>query len=270
MLVTEVVFVLTSLFSVGSPHCTTCVAIHGDINLEAGATDGQLKEYENTLFLNGSIIIENTFLRIFRLPNLAKIECTTRPCVVIRNNSQLISIDLPELNEIIYKEQPADEPVVLLQGDALAITKDDVKTLKTLTGGHLTIEHEVVVDTNKYKFEKPPEFLHVDTVLLILCCGLVLFVIFQVLVSIVFLSRGLWLKRQEVIMTKGMLEVRSISINAKTSRYLVEDYQKKNPTKTFSEAVVDIKGTAGQMQPILNRRNRAVLRETIKHMKEKN
>ncbi|KAK6755023.1 hypothetical protein RB195_013785 [Necator americanus] len=229
-------FHLNASYRVGSKRrevrcsCVCGCARSAAVKLEIG-----IEEYENTLFLNGSIIIENTFLRIFRLPNLAKIECTTRPCVVIRNNSQLISIDLPELNEIIYKEQPADEPVVLLQGDALAITKDDVKTLKTLTGGHLTIEHEVVVDTNKYKFEK----------------------------------RGID-ARQEVIMTKGMLEVRSISINAKTSRYLVEDYQKKNPTKTFSEAVVDIKGTAGQMQPILNRRNRAVLRETIKHMKEKN
>ncbi|KAL6740843.1 hypothetical protein Aduo_014157 [Ancylostoma duodenale] len=140
------------------------------------------------------------------------------PCIAFHNNSKLTSIWLPGLREVIYKEDPMNVPVITLQGEALELDVNDVETFKNLSGGSLVIMDEVIVGKSENMFDPNFIFLNADSVLAVLSIALALFFVSYVAFSIKLLVMGVNLKKHETEMLKSMLEVRGVTITAKTSR----------------------------------------------------
>ncbi|CAJ0590144.1 unnamed protein product [Cylicocyclus nassatus] len=238
-----------------------------DLVLSANGTETNLQKYEEIVILNGRIKLENASIERFFLPELTKIKCNSRPCISIRNNAKLKSIWLPKLEEIDTNDARAHIPMIALQGDALELTNDEIERLRYLTSNSLTIEDlKNITSVDEPTIGNIP--LYADIVLLFACVALLLSYFCQLIVLAITLFSGRQYKRQESSMINEMLQVRQVSIDAKTTRYLVEDFQKKNPSKNFTEALQAVKKNISNMPSIPTRSSRMALNEVIVNKKK--
>ncbi|WKY11541.1 hypothetical protein Q1695_003256 [Nippostrongylus brasiliensis] len=199
------------------------------------------------------------------------------PCILVRQNANLRALWLPKLKEIIYGNVTG-KFVMYLEGDKLELTMQDIATLRFLTGDHLRVVNPVNSDYGRtkpyYSGDPPAEYLYADEVLPFVVGALICWVLITLVVSIIFLVKRINLNSMESAVMEEMVKIRAISIQAKLSRYEIEDYQRKNPTKTFTEAANAVaKNSSEQSQkPATSnvRKSRAILLDAVSAGKKAN
>ncbi|KAK5972657.1 hypothetical protein GCK32_015945 [Trichostrongylus colubriformis] len=155
--------------------------------------------------------------------------------------------------------------MIHLEGDKLEVTAVDLENLRFLTGDRLTVINPVKAPDVHGQDILPSRHFYDDEVLMFIIVALIVFVAMNFVISIFFIVRRQQLKGLEVATMNEMLEIRKTSINAKTNRYSIENFQRKNPTKSFAEALsavynipVDQKAQTPQCRP-----SRAALLEAM-------
>lgn len=231
-------------------------------------------KYYKCNVVNGSIRIENTVrLERFVLPHLCRLHCTELPCILFRNNSKLKSIWLPDLKHVLYSHIGAksSDVVIHLEGDELQLSPPDIFILRYLSGDRL----KIVNLTNVHQvsnFKPRPWYLYADSVLIYFTVAIIIVIIMNLIIGLVFFVKEIRLKKLEEKMVREMLQIRNTSIQAKLIRYNVEACQKKNPTKTFTEALAAVKQsmTDRSSGPPPVRPSRAALLDALANDKKTN
>ncbi|KJH49672.1 hypothetical protein DICVIV_04218 [Dictyocaulus viviparus] len=212
----------------------------GTGNLTIGIYDNEtsIMKYWNITHIKGGIFVENNIQLIrFTMPNLLTINCIGQtPCLVFRNNSQLKSIWLPQLKSINYGVVTGNSNVSVKMNSV----KDEMEALLVVSGGHLEIEDPVWMVEDVQLVKQGPPYLYSDTVFNVLCFALILFVVLHLIISIYFFMENRKLQKLEGKILHEMRNVQEIIIKAKLNRYKIEEYQKKNPNVSFTEAVAAI------------------------------